>query len=174
MFSFFRRIKDQKDEAQFRRLYSRVLARDVVMNLPYIGVWVKNSKFELLEISEQAAQMLYNRTSNDCIGLTDYHIARECGSTVDERQFADICRASDLALQDDKPVQFIELIQDTKGTPHIWKTIKSKSCNNGECYYFGFALFLDVMFGSYREAERHVILERPHIHKINETLYQYK
>jgi len=171
--NYFKRERRNKT-IEFRRLYSRLIAQDVLMSLPYIGMWVKNRKFELLEISEQAAILLYNRTSNQCVGLTDYCITRECGVDVSEEQFANICRASDLYLKGDKPDTFIEFIVDTKGNKHIWKTVKANAYMEGEGYYFGFAIFLDVMLGSYEAAYAKFENDLHDLKKINDNLYVYK
>ena len=170
----FQRRKDRRENSEFRRLYSRIIAQDVLMGLPYIGMWVKNSKFELMEISEQAAKILYNRTSNECVGLTDYQIAQECGAVVSEKQFADICRASDLSLKDEKPVVFIEFIEDTSGRKHIWKTIKANVALHEEKYYFGFAMFMDEMLGGYEAAISCFERDLPLLIKVNAKLYRYK
>jgi len=171
--SLFRK-KTQIQTPEYFRLYKRLTAQDVLMSLPYIGMWVKNKDFELLEISEQAAVLLYNRTYNECVGLTDYQIAKECGSTVSEEQFAHICRASDLYLKDDKPQTFLELVTDTTGKPHIWKTVKANISVEGEQFYFGFATFLDVMLGGYEAAYKKLQEELPLLEKLNDNLYIYK
>ena len=171
-FGFFRFERYNKT-LEFRRLYSRLLAQDVIMNMPFTGMWVKNSKFELLEISEQAANLLYNKTSNDCIGLTDYHIAREGGLDLTEDQFSEVCRSSDLMLCNNKPKTYIEFLKDTEGKNHIWKTVKTKMCLNGECYYFGFAIFLDTLMG-YEAAIERVERDIALVDRVNENLLVYK
>jgi hypothetical protein len=159
---------------EFRRLYGRLVAQDVMMSLSYVGMWVKNSRFELLEISDQAASILYNRLSNQCVGLTDYCIAKEGGMNISEDQFANICRASDLYLTDAKPKYFVELISDTHGNEHIWKTIKSKVYIEDDYYYFGFATFLDVVLGSYEAANDYFHSDMDKLEKLNERLFVYK
>ena len=168
-FGLDRRRKDY----QKRRMF-RAVGQDVIMNVPYIGIWAKNSQFELLEISDYASLTLYNRYSSQCIGLTDYAIAKECGSNMTEKQFADVCRASDLCLTDDKPKTFIEFITDTQGNPHIWKTVKSKVFIENETYYFGFATFLDVMLGSYEAAQLKFMSDSHDLIMINDNLFVYK
>ena len=166
----YRRVKSRES----KRLYGRLVAQDAMMSLSYVGMWVKNSKFELLEISDKAASILYDRLSNQCVGLTDYCIAKECGMDVTEDQFANVCRASDLYLTDDKPRYFIEFISDTLGNKHIWKTIKSKVYIEDDCYYFGFATFLDVTLGSYEAAYEYFHSDMYKLEKLNERLFVYK
>ena len=173
IFNFLKKDRRVKSR-EFRRLYGRLVAQDVMMSLPYVGMWVKNSKFELLEISDQAASILYDRLSNQCVGLTDYCIAKECGMNVTEDQFANVCRASDLYLTDYKPKCFIEFISDAHGNEHIWKTIKSKVYVEEEYYYFGFATFLDVMLGSYVAANELFHSDMCKLERINDRLFAYK
>lgn len=173
IFDFLKRDRRVKNR-EFRRLYNRLVAQDVMMSLAYVGMWVKNSKFELLEISDQAASILYNRLSNQCVGLTDYCIAKEAGLDITEEQFANVCRASDLYLTDDKPKHFIELISDTQGNEHIWKTVKSKVYMGGNYYYFGFATFLDVVLGSYEAANVYFHNDMDKLEKLNGRLFVYK
>lgn len=171
--SFMKRDRRNRT-TEFRRLYGRLLAQDILMSLPYVGMWVKNSRFELLEISEQASLILYDKLSNQCVGLTDYQIARDCGSEMSEEQFAHVCRGSDLYLKDDLPKTFIELITDIKGKPRVWKTIKSKVYMGDDFYYFGFATFLDIMMGGYDQAYFSFEKDLPKLKKLNNNLYVYK
>ena len=173
IFNFLNKDR-RKKHTEFRRLYGRLVAQDVMMSLPYVGMWVKNSKFEFLEISEHAAQILYGRFSNQCVGLTDYDIAKESGMTVTEEQFAIVCRASDTYAKDDKPRTFIEIVTDVEGNDHIWKTIKSKVTVDADHYYFGFAMFLDVMCGDYASASSVLYYDSDKLEKLNERLFVYK
>jgi hypothetical protein len=151
------------------RMINRVIAQDVMMNLDYVGSWVKDSEFRFLDISERTAEILYGKDSNYCIGKTDYHIAQDCGLEMSEDQFAEVCRASDNYVQGEKPVTFIELLSDTKGEKHIWKTIKSIKVIDGVKYYYGFAVFLDFIVGGYERAFE--FLKQPNLKKINDNLY---
>lgn len=156
------------------RLFSRAIAQDVMMNMDMVGSWVKDANFRFLDISEQAAKILYNRSSNQCIGLTDFCIARQCGLQMEEGQFAEICRASDLHLKGKEPRVFLELITDTVGNKHIWKTIKAIKEIDNNLYYYGFAIFNDVLLGSYEAAYEKYLKELPILEKVNEFLYIYK
>jgi hypothetical protein len=156
------------------RIFSRTIAQDVMMNMDCVGSWVKDANFRFLDISEQTSRILYDRSSNQCIGLTDYCISKQAGLQISEDQFAEICRASDLYLKGKEPKVFLELITDTKGGKHIWKTIKAIKEIDDKMYYYGFAIFNDVIYGSYDLAYEKFKQELPLLEKINDFLYIYK
>ena len=139
-------------------------------------------KFRFLEVSEKVAKILYNAESNDCIWKTDFEIAKERGLAEDEKQFAEVCRASDeYVLKSAKDGQyqiftFIEYLQDTKGFPHIWKTQKGivpRDEGKGK-YYWGQANMLNVLYG-YEQANLRTVkkLENREIKPINNNLFVY-
>jgi len=170
---FKKKDKTEYNEAR-NRVQKRAIAQDVMMSLDFVGSWVKDENFNFLEISEQTARLLFNLSSNECIGRNDYEIAKSCGLDMSETQFGDICRASDnYTKHNQQPVTFIELLEDTKGNKHIWKTIKCTKILDGKEYHYGFATFCDVIRGSYEKAYEMFQHELPRLEKINETLYVY-
>ena len=167
------------NESLKRRVY-RTLAQDVMAERKHMQSWVKNAKFQFCEIGEKAANILYGKSSNECIGFTDYDIAKQCGCTLDEAKFKEICRASDLYLTVGKPEIFMEIIDDTRGGKHLWLTIKSKELlmisddGNPDIFYTGTAIFQDVLKGSYEKALEDFQKEINSYEKINDNLYILK
>jgi hypothetical protein len=154
------------------RMFSRATAQDIMMNLDFIGTWVKDTNYKFLEISESVAQILYKKNSNYCIGKSDFCIAKEIGMDVDETVFANICRASDSYAKESKKIEtFFEFISDMDGNKHLWKTIKFVKVIDGKEFICGFAIFMDVVKGSYEKAYICFEKDLPHLKKINENLY---
>jgi hypothetical protein len=136
--------------------------------------------FKFKSISEEAARILYWLRSDDCIGKTDFEIAKSLWLEASEEWFAKVCRGSDVYIKDNPkkkeyPVKtFIELITSTTGTKHIWRTMKwiiPKQEWYG-VYYWGKADFLDVM-GDYDTALA-MTINNPNLTKLNENLFVYK
>lgn len=157
------------------RMLSRAVAQDVITSIDSIGVWVKDMEFKFLEISDRAAKILYGHNSEQCIGKSDFEIARSKGLTLTEAQFSDVCRASDTYVRDcRKTTRFIELLKDVKGNPHVWRTTKGISARWNQEYYFGIAMFIDHFYNSYDVALEILEREMPMLRKINDNLYVYK
>ena len=169
--SFF----SQKKQLEFHRLHSRLLAGDIQRKHPSMGFWVKNSNYELLDISTEAALILYGMTSDQCVGQTDYDIALRVGFTGDIKQFADVCRRSDNLLRDSfNPHIFYEIITDLTGSKRVWRTTKSRVKFGGDIYLVGVAEFLDMIYGL--EGALQMVegaMACQHITKINDNLYTY-
>ena len=153
----------------------------VLFNLNIAGFWVKDMDFKFMDISEVASDILYGMKSEDCVGKTDFEIARDINPETDEKQFAEVCRASDKYVLDN-PIgdkyysyTFVELLRDTKGNPHIWQVIKGvhpEEVGEGK-YFYGFARFMDVATGSFDNALHWFEKERKSLTKLNENLYIY-
>jgi hypothetical protein len=149
----------------------REQAREIMMDLSFAGTWLKDENFNFLEISEKTANMLFDKTSDECIWRNDFDISREAGLEMSEELFDTVCRASDNYASEDKPTTFIEFITDTKGEKHIWETIKSTKIVRGKKYYYGYALFLDVIFGSYELAYQNFL--KQNTVRINDNLFYF-
>lgn len=157
------------------RMLSRALAQDIITGLDFAGLWVKDMEFQFLEVSDKVAEILYSRKSNDCIGKSDFVIAKEAGLSMTEAQFAKVCRASDLYVKDHRRShRFIELLEDTRGEKHIWRTIKCVKARGDQEYYFGFAVFLDEYYGGYDSALQVLKRDIDSLEKLSDNLYVYK
>lgn len=146
------------------------LTIDFVIDLEFAGTWLKDENFNFLEISKKVAKILYDKDACECVGRNDFDISRELGSKLSEEQFAEICRASDTYVENfGEPATFIEFITDTKGEQHIWETTKRMQIVNGKRYYYGFAMFLDVICGNYEMALKDFMKQQTI--KINDNLF---
>jgi len=170
------------DEELKIRLLNRCKANDVINSLPCFGYWVKDMDFRFLEVSEKVAKILYNTNSDNCINKTDFQIAKELGLAENEKQFAEVCRASDFYVLNnakDNEYQifnFIEYLKDTNGLPHIWRTQKGivPQEEGKGMFYWGQANMLDVLYG-YDRADAKMLnkLENGEIKQVNDNLFVY-
>jgi len=164
------------------RLSNRAIASDVLYWLWNIGIWIKSFDFKFLDVSDKVTENLYWLHSNDCIGRTDFDIAKWLWIQIDEDQFANVCRASDIHIMRNivwnkyKTFMFLEFIEDIKWKKHLWKTIKGIHPDTIEKwkYYYGIALFMDEILWSYKNALEFFKTQEDAIIKLNENLYVYK
>lgn len=165
-----------------KRIALRTLASDIIYSLPNVGFWVKDMNFMFLDISEAASTILYGMNSNDCVGFTDFQIARKAGLEMSEEIFANVCRASDVYIINNPEKgkyqinTFVEIITDINGNKHIWKTLKGLHPDDVGCekYIFGFAIFMDTSLGSLKKAEAWFEKEKHKYTKLNDQLYVQK
>ncbi len=167
------------------RTRARIKASDVLFNLETAGFWVRDENFKWLDISEKASDILYGRKSKDCIGKTDLEIAEESEFVKDPDLFCRVCRQSDIYVLENPQNEkynnytFIEIIEDTKGNKHIWKTTKGihprKVQEWKKYFHYGMTLFMDEMLGE-KWAEKWFKKQKEvnDIKKINDWLYVYK
>ena len=173
-------ITDEEFQIVLERVASRAIAQDIISSLPCFGWWVKDMDFKFKNISEEASNILYWLHPDDCIGRTDFEIAKSLWLDCELDWFAKVCRGSDIYIKDNpknseyQERSFMELITSTTGTKHIWRTTKGivpKQEWHG-VYYWGKADFLDVM-GDYDTALA-MTINNPNLTKLNENLFVYK
>jgi hypothetical protein len=156
------------------RVLSRTLAHDVLANLDFAGFWVKDKDYKFLEISTRASKILYNTSSNYCIGKTDIDLVKKKDSKYTDLNLIKVCRASDIITKEtSKTCVFIEFLNSSNGNTHIWKVFKNYINLEGNYYYVGFASFMDELLGSYEVALKWVDKEMFKLEKINNSLYVY-
>ena len=171
---------DKKYRKVEERYHKRIIASDIMDWLKNVGRWVKDMDYSFLDISEEAANILNWLSPNECIGKTDFDIAKEQGLNICEDWFAKICRGSDLYILENplewlyKTATFIELLTSSTGVKHIWRTVKGiVPPKEGEGrYYWGQAEFLDRTIGYGKALE--MIENDPNLIKINKNLYVHR
>ena len=157
-----------------RRIFARALASDVIANTREVGFWIKDLDYKFLEISECAAEKLYGRTSDDCIGKTDFQIMQENGGNMPLEQFCEVCRGSDIyTIEHGGGIQyFYEFLTDFNGNPVIWRTMKGVQEKNGQKYLWGVAWLTETLG---LDVARILVQQRENIcEKLNDGLWVIK
>ena len=170
-------LNDNKYQEVENRYNKRLQADEIMRGFKNVGWWLKDMNYSFLEISEEAANILYWLSADDCIGKTDFEITKEQGLEICEEWFAEVCRGSDLYVLNNpvnweyKSTVFFEFITSSTGAKHIWRVLKSilPSKEWTGVVMHGQAEFMNRIMG-YKKADE-MIKSDPNLIKINDNLY---
>jgi hypothetical protein len=162
------------DEAYYEaknRVFKREIASIIINTLDQHGGWVKDMDFVFMDISDRAADKLYGRHSNKCVGKTDIQILKEDNKEIDINLCTNICHFTDLYVKEHGDTDFIEIFQNSKGKMCLWKVYKGIKKYSGQEFYWGIAHFLEEIKGSYDNALTWLNNHLRHCIKLNDNVY---
>jgi len=162
------------------RIIKSATAHDILSNIKVWWHWVRDINGVFLDISTEAAKILFWLTPEQCIGKTSLWIVKSNCLEIDKNRFHNVCMASDQYILNNAVDEkywnytFIELVTGIDWKKHIWRTLKgiAPPIVWRELLIWGQAEFLDRTIGYEKCINR--LIKNPNLKKINENLYIYE
>jgi len=162
------------------RIIKSATAHDILSNIKVWGHWVRSMDGVFLDISTEAAKILFWLTPEQCIGKTSLWIVKSEWLDIDKNRFPNVCMASDKHILDNSKdwkywnYTFIEFITGIDWKKHIWRTLKgiAPPVVGREQLIWGQAEFLDETIWYEKCMDR--VIKNPNLQILNKNLYIYE